>query len=184
MNGPASVKPGSPAGWRACVPELVVTGVLAVTVVSAVYAFAGLGAGLIAVSLTGVVLLLGLRGLVPPASQLEPPAEPDRLGDRGQTSFFGFWRKRALLTAGSASMTAYDGELRETLQRLLAARLAERHGVNLYTDPAAARQVFLRGQGAGLWYWLDPDRPPDTDRNKRGIPVRTLSAILGRLEQL
>jgi hypothetical protein len=184
MSGAASVKPGSPAGWRGCIPELIVTGVLAVTIVSAVYAFAGLGASLIAVSLTGVALLFGLRGLVPPASQLPPPAEPDRLGDRGQTSFFGFWRKRALLTAGSASMTAYDGELRETLQRLLAARLAERHGVNLYADPAAARQVFLGGAAGGLWYWLDPERPAEPDRNKRGIPVRTLSAIIDRLEQL
>jgi hypothetical protein len=174
----------SAGGWRACVPELVVTAILAVTLIAAVYAFAGLGASLIAVSVSAVALLLALRGLVPPASELPPPAEQDQLGDRGQTSFFGFWRKRAVLVEATDSMAAYDAELRETLQHLLAARLAERHDVNLYTDPGQARQVFLTGQPEGLWYWLDPGRPAETEQKKRGIPVRTLAAIIDRLERL
>jgi hypothetical protein len=90
-------------------------------------------------------------------------------------------------------MVSYDAELRPTLQHLLAARLAERHGVNLYTDPAAARRVMLTGTGRGatrarqddqIWYWLDPSRPAETRQDVRGIPPRTLAVILDRLERL
>jgi len=52
------------------------------------------------------------------------------------------------------------------LEHLLAARLAERHGVNLYQDPAAARAVLCRdSRGAELWAWIDPaTRPTEQPR--------------------
>ena len=46
----------------------------------------------------------------------------------------------------------YDSELRPVLEHLLAARLAERHGVNLYQDPDAARRLLCRNpRDADLW---------------------------------
>lgn len=171
-------------GWRYCVPELVLTAIFTATVIGAVFAFAGLGAALIAVSLCAVAALLLLRGLVPPASKVAPPLEQDRAGDRGQTSFFGFWRKRAQLVEGTESMAAYDTGLRETLQHLLAARLAERHLVSLYHQPEAAREILLGGQHDELWYWLDPGRPAETGKSQRGIPLRTLTSIIDLLERL
>ncbi|MEY9935355.1 putative membrane protein YgcG [Catenulispora sp. GP43] len=46
----------------------------------------------------------------------------------------------------------YERGLRRELTRLAAARLAERHGVNLYRDPQAAARVI----GADLWPLVDP----------------------------
>jgi hypothetical protein len=184
VTGPAGRTADAGGGWRECVPELSIASVFVATVIAASYAFAGLGAALIAVSISAVALMLALRALVPPASTPPPPLEQDRPGERAQTSFFGFWRKRAVLLEGCDNMAAYDAELRQTLQHLLAARLAERHDISLYADPARARQVFLGGRADELWYWLDPDRAAETDKNKRGIPPRTLTAIIDRLERL
>ena len=43
-------------------------------------------------------------------------------------------------------MAAYQAGLRGQLEHLLASRLAERHGISLYDDPAAARRVFAGGK--------------------------------------
>jgi hypothetical protein len=177
-------------GWRGCVPELTVTAVLVLATSAGVYGYAGAGAGVLTLVTCAVVLLVLLRGLVPAAAgPMQQQEETWRANVR--TSFTGFWRKRGMLADASASMVSYDAGLRPTLQHLLAARLAERHDVNLYQDPAGARQL-LHGTGPGLrtgrdddlWYWLDPSRPAETRQQVRGIPPRTLAAILDRLERL
>jgi hypothetical protein len=82
-------------------------------------------------------------------------------------------------------MASYELELRPTLQHLLAARLADRHGVSLYADPDTARRLLLpAARDAELWRWLDPDRPAPPERDRSGIPPRTLAAIIDRLERL
>ena len=75
------------------------------------------------------------------------------------------------------------------LEHLLAARLAERHGVNLYQDPDAARRLLCRNpRDADLWPWIDPDTRPETAgadaAERRGIPRRTLARLIDRLEKL
>ncbi len=178
-------------GWRGCVPELTVGALLILATSAAVYAYAGPHAAVFALIIWAVVALVLLRGLAhtaaPPQQQLETWSAA------GRASFTGFWRKRGILASATASMVSYDAELRPTLQHLLAARLAERHDVNLYTDPAAARQLLLHGTGRSLlrggredqlWYWLDPSRPAETRQRIRGIPPRTLAAIIDRLERL
>jgi hypothetical protein len=75
------------------------------------------------------------------------------------------------------------------LEHLLAARLAERHGVHLYANPEAARRLLCRtSRDADLWQWIDPaTRPPVTNRGattERGIPRRTLTRLVDRLERL
>ena len=62
-----------------------------------------------------------------------------------------------------ASRGFYTGELRPVLEHLLAARLAERHGVHLYQDPDAARRLLCRRpRDADLWRWIEPiPKPPE-----------------------
>jgi hypothetical protein len=84
------------------------------------------------------------------------------------------------------------------LEHLLAARLAERHGVHLYQDPDAARRLLCRRPGdADLWEWIEPapevSKPPEGARpetraskasTEPGIPRRTLARLIDRLERL
>jgi hypothetical protein len=84
------------------------------------------------------------------------------------------------------------------LEHLLAARLAERHGVHLYQDPDAARRLLCRRpRDADLWPWIEPapevpETPegaqPQTRASKAGtepgIPRRTLARLIDRLERL
>jgi hypothetical protein len=176
-------------GWHGCLPELTVTAVLILATSGAVYGFAGAGTAVLTLIIWAVALLLLMRGLVPAVAAR--PSRQQTWRATGRTSFTGFWRKRASVSSAMASMVSYDAELRPTLQHMLAARLAERHDVNFYTDPAAARRL-LHGTGHGaisagrdeLWYWLDPSRPAETRQDIQGIPPRTLAVIIDRLERL
>jgi hypothetical protein len=82
----------------------------------------------------------------------------------------------------------YESDLRPVLEHILAARLAENHAVNLYTQPAAARKAFCRTRrDESLWRWIDPEQTLGADERagqKNGIPGRTLSQLITRLEQL
>jgi hypothetical protein len=182
VGGSAAASPGS--GWRSAVPEICIAA--AVTAVAAVagYAAAGLPGSVLVVTIAAVAALVVLRILAPP-----PVAEhsggqlPDT--EAIPVTFSGYWRKRAGLVDGTKSMIVYDGELRGTLQHLLAARLAERHGISLHDDPGAARRLLCpRPRDGGLWYWVDPARPPATTGTPSGIPPRTLARLIDRLEQL
>jgi hypothetical protein len=170
------------AGWRASLPELLIALVLVVATTGTAYFYSGPAAA--AVTLTGwtVAILALLRFLVPTTPR--PLLDPQEWRTAGQGSFIGFWRKRGVLSDATSAMASYDYELRPVLQHLLAARLAERHGVNLYRDPAAARRLLLAGRrDEQLWFWLDPERPAEAARQP-GIPPRTLAVIIDRLERL
>jgi hypothetical protein len=170
-------------GWRASLPELVISEILVAATSLAAYAYAGTGVAVLTVAGWSVASLAFLRGLVPTVP--EPLTEQSSWSSEGRSSFLGFWRKRATVHDATSSMVSYDTELRPTLQHLLAARLAERHGVSLYGDPAAARRLVLPGsRDDALWFWLDPARPAETEQRRTGIPPRTLAAILDRLERL
>jgi hypothetical protein len=183
-SGPAGA--GAPAGqygWAACVPELVAASFLIVGSCLGVYLYGGLGLAAYTAAAWAVLCVVMLPALLPSASvQL---IEQERWHGRSRTSFLGFWRKRSQLQDATTSMAVYDADLRPSLQHLLAARLAERHGVNLYADLAAARRLLDAGShGPSLWVWLDPQRPAATDQRQPGIPQRTLTAIIDRLERL
>jgi hypothetical protein len=170
-------------GWRAAWPELLAAGMLVAVVAGAAYAWAGAAAALLILAIAAIGMLALLRSLTEAEQAPQPPAEDWQ--DRGRTLLTGFWRKRGVVRDATESRASYEIELRVTLQHLLAARLAERHGISLYADPDAARQVLLAGtRNRDLWYWLDPGRPAEPDQKKRGIPPRTLAAIITRLEQL
>lgn len=199
---------GGGAGWRDARPEIIIAAILVAAVGVAGYALAGAGApGVVAIG-AAVIALVAFRGMLPP-EQAAPPDALDVAPGHGPASFAGFWRKRAGLADGTRSAAAYDAALRPTLQHLLAARLAERHGISLRDDPDQARQLFCRGdRDDGLWYWVDPARPaiqagagpgdrpagrPGSRAAGRrgsraggppGIPPRTLARLIDRLERL
>ncbi|MFC4031793.1 hypothetical protein ACFO3J_09910 [Streptomyces polygonati] len=66
--------------------------------------------------------------------------------------------------------------VRPQLERLFAARLAERHGVDARRDPRRARALV----GAELWPWIDPSGPPPAS----ALTEPVLRALLDRLEAL
>jgi hypothetical protein len=183
-RGPARADaPAGKHGWAACVPELVAAAFLIGGSCLGAYLYGGLGLAAYTAAAWAVLCIVMLPVLLPSAPvQL---IEQERSHGHSRTSFLGFWRKRSQMQDASTSMAVYDADLRPSLQHLLAARLAERHGVNLYADPAAARRVLDAGwHGQSLWAWLDPQRPAVTDQRQPGIPQRTLTAIIERLERL
>jgi hypothetical protein len=103
-------------------------------------------------------------------------------------SVTGYSQRRFLVASGISRGLFYEGELRPVLEHLLAARLSERHGINLYTDPAAARRAFIRTHAdEALWTWVDPAaaRTGQTaPQEGHGIPRRTLARLIDRLEHL
>jgi hypothetical protein len=172
-------------GWRAARPEIVIGVIAAAALGGAAYAFAGTAAAVLTLTGAAAVVLAGLRGLAPADEVAPPPAETLAAGGGQTTTFARFWRRHSDVQAATRSMAAYDFELRATLQHLLAARLAERHGISLYDEPEAARRLLARGGGDRLWFWLDPEREAVADQGKAaGIPPRTLAAIIDRLEHL
>ena len=174
---------GDDAGWRGARPELAILVLLVAVLAAGGYAFAGPAAATVVVLVAAVVCLAGLRLLAVP-DQL-PPQAADTQAAQLTGSFAGFWRRRAELADGTASHAAYDLYLRVTLQRLLATRLAERHGISLFEEPQAARRALPAGRDDDrLWYWIDPARPAEKDGRRPGIPPRTLAVLVDRLERL
>jgi hypothetical protein len=169
--------------WRASAPELAAAAFGVLVTALAVYAYAGADAAVAVVAGCAVAAIVYLRTLVPAVARVD--IREVLPSGQATTSFLGVWRKRVTLRDATARMTSYDAELRPALQHLLAARLAQRHGISLYADPAAARRLLLPGpRDDALWFWLDPGRQAETDPKRPGIPPRALAAILDRLERL
>ncbi|HTS95636.1 MAG TPA: hypothetical protein VMI33_03370 [Streptosporangiaceae bacterium] len=176
--------PGPPGGqWRAAVPELCIAAVVVAVAAAGGYAAAGLPGLTLVVLIAAAAALVVLRALAPPAAAPGGARADDT--EAMPVTFTGYWRRRAGLADGTRSMAAYDAELRGTLQHLLAARLAERHGISLRDDPDAARRLLCpRGRDEALWYWVDPARPAVTAQRGGGIPPRALARLIDRLERL
>ncbi len=183
---------GSTGPWRQARPELIIAGVFFLAAAAAGLALAG-GPGLAVVAtVAAAIALLVLRGLAPrPAADATRQA---RESDTGTRSITGYSQRRLLLVTGISNGPFYEADLRPVLEHLLAARLAERHGVNLYQEPEAARRVFVRTAGdEALWRWIDPAHNRDGQAPDQGVPVRaatrgiprrTLARLIDRLEHL
>jgi hypothetical protein len=177
---------GMVSSWRGTTPELIIAAVLVGATAVAGYAMAG-WAGLSAVTIaTTAIAMLVLRAMLPKLTPDEAKKARDKPSARTLT---GYSHRRFVVRTASTSPGFYDSELRPVLEHLLAARLAERHGINLYQDPAAARRLLCRNpRDAGLWRWIDPGTRPETSprevSERRGIPRRTLNHLVDRLEKL
>ncbi len=178
---------GTVSPWRGTTPELLIAAGLVLAVAVAGYATAGwAGLSVVAVA-TAAIAMVVLRVLLPQAT-------PDRARKAREKAtartLSGYSHRRFVVQTSSTSMGFYTGELRPVLEHLLAARLAERYGVNLYTDPEAARGLLCRRpRDADLWPWIDPETRPeisvrDTAGQQRGIPRHTLARLIDRLEKL
>ncbi len=178
--------------WRRARPEVLTAAIIAVVAALAGLAVAGWpGLAVVAIATAGATLLV-LRGLVPRPAAATTRKAPES-DSSTMRSLSGYSQRRFLVATGITSRSFYDADLRPVLEHLLAARLAERHGVNLYTDPGAARQAFVRTpRDAALWRWIDPAeraatgerRPAGEARDGRGIPRQTLARLIDRLEHL
>ncbi|SRR5579875_486936 len=185
---------GGPGGdgrgrWHGAGPELAIAGITVAAAALAGGAVAGWpGVAAVAIAAATVSLVV-LRALVPHSAAQAVRRAREKPAAR---AIAGYARHRFIVSSGVATRAFYETDLRPILEHLLAARLAARHGVNLYTDPAAARAVFCRSRGdEALWAWVDPAQArPAPERDMRGpagesgIPRRTLARLVNRLEQL
>lgn len=184
MTGQPERQPGDQ--WAAAAPEVWIAVIVVACAAVTGYAAAGLpGMALVmtvaAVAALAVLRMIGPAGTAPSGSA--PHGDSDTEAIPG--TFAGYWRRRSGLADATQSLGAYDTGLRGTLQHLLAARLAERHGVSLQDDPAAARRLLCpHPRDESLWYWVDPARPAAPAGNQHGIPPRTLAQLIDRLERL
>ena len=176
--------------WRGAGPELVIAAVLVAVTAAAGYAVASWAGLAVVAVVTAAVAMVVLRVLLP---QLTPDESRKARVKAQARPLSGYSHRRFIVQTASSSLGFYQSELRPLLEHLLAARLAERHGINLYTDPDAARRLLCRSpRDADLWDWIAPDpeaaRPASTtvrDRtDRRGIPRRTLARLIDRLEKL
>jgi len=173
---------------RAGRAELVIAALTVAATAGAGYAMAGAAGAAVVLLVAALVVLVALRALVPDdaAGSAADPRHPRQRPQPGTVpAMTGYWKQRHSVAGGTTQLNSYETGLRRTLEHLLAARLADRHGINLYEEPAAARRVFCRSEhDARLWSWISPEREPGPDADRSGIPRRTLARILDRLEQL
>ncbi|MBY8878669.1 hypothetical protein [Actinacidiphila acidipaludis] len=94
----------------------------------------------------------------------------------GRAPALGGWQHIVAKTLGDDSEVHLRTVMRPQLQRLFAARLAERHGVELFRTPQRARVLV----GAELWPWIDPE----AGAPQPALPEPVLRALLDRLETL
>jgi hypothetical protein len=185
--------PGDPAEagatvspWTGTGPELVIAGLVILVAAAAGYLVAGWAGLSVAVTAGAAAAMVVLRYLLP---TLTPDAARKAREKPQARLLSGYSHRRFVLHSSIASRAFYNGELRPVLEHLLAARLAERHGVHLYQNPEAARRLLCRRpRDADLWTWIDPESRPETTTSKagteRGIPRRTLARLIDRLERL
>ena len=171
--------------WRPALPELVIAAVMIAAAALAAAAVAGWPGVVVVAAATSIIALLLLRGVMPRSAA---EALRQQKGKQRARSISGYAQRRFIVVTSLASRPMYESDLRPVLEHILAARLAEHHSVNLYTEPDAARNAFCRTRGdERLWRWIDPKQVLDADERAnqtRGIPGRILSRLITRLEQL
>jgi hypothetical protein len=150
------------------------------------YLMAGWAGLSVAVTAGAAAAMVVLRYLLPALA----PDEARKAREKPHAQMLsGYSHRRFVVKTSIASLGFYYTELRPLLEHLLAARLAERHGVHLYQDPDTARRLLCRHpRDADLWRWIDPgtrpEAPPRKAGTERGIPRRTLARLIDRLERL
>ena len=84
------------------------------------------------------------------------------------------------LAIAQHSMREFDRTLRPRLERVMATRLRDSHGVRLEQRPERARDLV----GEPVWRLLDPARPKEIARSMPGPTQAELAALVDRLEAL
>ena len=189
---------GTVSPWAGTGPEVVIAGLVILVAAAAGYLMAGWAGLSVAVTAGAAAAMVVLRYLLP---TLTPDAAKKAREKPQARLLSGYSHRRFVVHSAIASRGFYQGELRPVLEHLLAARLAERHGVHLYQDPDAARRLLCRRpRDADLWPWIEPTpeipegaQAPEGARPRAraskastepGIPRRTLARLIDRLERL
>jgi len=171
--------------WRQATPELIITAIVVTAAALAAAAVSG-WPGVVAITAgAAVIALLMLRGLIP---RSEAQAFRRARGKQQARTISGYPQRRFVVSSSLVSRAMYESDLRPVLEHILAAKLAENHGINVYTEPASARRAFCRTRADELaWPWIDPAQTLDSDdraRERHGVPRRVLARLIDRLEQL
>jgi hypothetical protein len=176
-----------PSPWHDARPELIIAAIAIGAVALAALAVAG-WSGLAVVAVAAAVLsVVVLRGLVPRSADYAVRKAKEKPAAR---SIGGYAQRRFVVGTSISSHAFYETDLRPALEHLLAARLAEHHGINLYAEPARARAAFCQTKAdESLWHWIDPAQAVPVDVRTAttqggGIPRRTLARLVYRLEHL
>jgi hypothetical protein len=156
----------------------VVTALAAAVMLAAGYAVGGQAGLLAVVALAATVALLAARLRIP-APPSRPPASRQEQQQAGG-EFAAYRHIEAALGQAQVSPRHFGHTARPLLQRLLAALLADRRGVDMASDPGAAREAV----GDELWPLLDPARPASEDSRQPGVSEQTIARIVDRLEDL
>jgi hypothetical protein len=158
-------------------------GVLAVlcgfAVISA-YGGAGFAGLVVAFSALAVIGLLILALGVPTAPIRSRRRRHLRNTGANDSLFPTFEHVSEQVSWADVSPRHYDMVTRPLLVRLMASRLADRHGVDLHRHPEQARTIV----GDDLWWWLDPNRPVEGSSQPPGVDAGTLTRLVERLEKL
>ncbi|SEN97993.1 hypothetical protein SAMN05216267_1014150 [Actinacidiphila rubida] len=178
MSGPGRIRVltgavrGRPGSVRHSAAFLGVVGVAAELLLAltdgAVAAATGLGL------ITASALVLGRFAVGGAAHDSGYRRRVRLLGSRAPA--LGGWQGVVAKTLGEDSELHLRTVMRPQLQRLFAARLAQRHGVDMYRNPPRARALV----GAELWPWIDPGAPAP----RPTLPEPVLRSLLDRLEAL
>ena len=144
-------------------------------------------AGVLVAGAAGVLVvataLAGLAGLVLALRTPEAPPRRRRASPGpavGDASFRAFREVAERLSWGAVSRRHYDLTTKPLLVEIAAARLAERHRVDLYAAPELAAELV----GPDVWPWIDPHRPASRNGQPPGVPRRVLALVVERLEHL
>lgn len=171
--------------WRPALPELIIAAIAVIAAALAAAAVAGWPGVVIVAAATTLIALILLRAILPRSAAQALRLQRDKQRAR---AISGYAQRRFVVATSLTSRPMYESDLRPVLEHILAARLAENHAVNLYTEPDKARKAFCRTRGdERLWRWIDPGQVLATDERttqSRGISGRTLNRLITRLEQL
>src|SRR5262245_2047494 len=170
--------PRATRGWIGANPVRLVLALATAALLILGWALAGT-LGIFVVLSGGFVLgILALRAQLP-----RGPRRPRRRRPPVpflNADFPAYRRIEDTLFWSPVSARHFDHAVRPLLSRLLAAVLAERHGVDMTSDPAAAQAAI----GADLWPLVDPARPTSDDTRAPGGPLPIVMRFLDRLEAL
>jgi hypothetical protein len=181
----ANIAAADRGGWRMATPELIIAAILVAAAALAGGAVAGWPGVVVVATAAAALALLVLRVAIPRSAAQTSRRAKDKQQAR---AIFGYGQRRFIVATSLTSRPLYESDLRPVLEHILAARLADSHGVNLYTEPEAARRTFCRTRAdESLWPWIDPGQIANADERSRlrgGISRLTLGRLITRLEQL
>ncbi|WP_327292866.1 hypothetical protein [Streptomyces sp. NBC_01198] len=166
-------EPGAPGSVRHSLTLLTAVGAVAVVLLGLTEGLPGAATGLALCTVAGLGIARYVSGAGAQDSGFRRSVR--LLGARAPA--LGEWQRVVDKSIGERSDVHFVATLRPQLQRLFAARLAERHGVELHRSPERAKALI----GADLWPWIDPRTRP---AHRPDDPERVLRALLDRLEAL